>query len=101
MRSQVASHLSLECALIEWQKERALAEEEKQPRSNWHYLPAGRVFCRCNCCRLTAESVQKWLAAHPETELVSRERGGAYADGAARRAPQAEQITTAGISVWP
>ena len=30
-----------------------------------------------------AESVRKWLAAHPEIEIVSRDRGGAYADGAA------------------
>jgi transposase len=39
-----------------------------------------------------AESVQIWLAAHPEIEIVSRDRGGAYADGAARGAPQAEQV---------
>lgn len=39
-----------------------------------------------------ADSVQTWLAAHPEIEIVSRDRGGAYADGAARGAPQAEQV---------
>jgi transposase len=39
-----------------------------------------------------AESVRKWLAAHPEIEVVSRDRGGAYADGAAQGAPQAIQI---------
>lgn len=39
-----------------------------------------------------AESVQKWLAAHPDIAIVSRDRGGAYADGAARGAPQAEQV---------
>jgi transposase len=38
-----------------------------------------------------AESVRKWLAAHPEIEVVSRDRGGAYADGAAQGAPQAIQ----------
>jgi transposase len=38
-----------------------------------------------------AESVKKWLAAHPEIEIVSRDRGGAYADGAAQGAPQAIQ----------
>jgi transposase len=39
-----------------------------------------------------AESVRIWLAAHPEIEYVSRDRAGAYADGAARGAPQAKQI---------
>jgi transposase len=37
------------------------------------------------------ESVRKWLAGHPEIEVVSRDRGGAYADGAAQGAPQAIQ----------
>jgi transposase len=39
-----------------------------------------------------AESVKQWLAAHPEIEIVSRDRAGAYADGAAQGAPQALQI---------
>lgn len=39
-----------------------------------------------------ASSVQKWLAAHPDIAIVSRDRGGAYADGAAQGAPQAEQV---------
>lgn len=39
-----------------------------------------------------AERVHIWLAAHPEIEIVSRDRGGAYADGAPRGAPQAEQV---------
>jgi hypothetical protein len=35
-----------------------------------------------------AESVQKWLAAHPEVDVVSRDRGGCSIDGAsARSAP--------------
>ncbi len=38
-----------------------------------------------------AESVRKWLAAHQEIEVVSRDRGGAYAEGAAAGAPQAIQ----------
>lgn len=37
------------------------------------------------------ESVRKWLAAHPEIEVVSRDRGGVYAEGAAAGAPQAIQ----------
>jgi transposase len=39
-----------------------------------------------------AESVKQWLLAHPEIEIVSRDRGGAYADGATQGAPQAQQI---------
>ncbi|GAC1566179.1 MAG: hypothetical protein NVS2B2_38720 [Ktedonobacteraceae bacterium] len=39
-----------------------------------------------------AESVKKWLEQHPGVDLVSRDRGGAYADGAARGAPQAQQV---------
>ncbi len=37
------------------------------------------------------ESVKKWLESHPEIEVVSRDRGGVYADGAAQGAPQAIQ----------
>jgi transposase len=39
-----------------------------------------------------AESVKQWLLAHPEVEIVSRDRSGAYAEGAAQGAPQAQQI---------
>ncbi|HVB25589.1 MAG TPA: ISL3 family transposase [Ktedonobacteraceae bacterium] len=39
-----------------------------------------------------AESVKQWLLAHPEIEIASRDRAGAYADGAAQGAPQAQQI---------
>jgi transposase len=39
-----------------------------------------------------AESVREWLLAHPEVDVISRDRGGAYADGAAQGAPQAIQV---------
>ncbi|HEX9134726.1 MAG TPA: ISL3 family transposase [Ktedonobacteraceae bacterium] len=39
-----------------------------------------------------AESVQKWLTTHPEVEIVSRDRGGTYVDGATWGAPQATQV---------
>ncbi len=39
----------------------------------------------------TAESAAAWMAAHPEIELVSRDRGGDYASAATIGAPQAVQ----------
>jgi transposase len=39
-----------------------------------------------------AESVKRWLAAHPEVDVVSRDRGGCYIDGATLGAPQATQV---------
>jgi transposase len=38
-----------------------------------------------------AASVKRWLEEHEEAEIVSRDRGGAYADGATQGAPQAQQ----------
>jgi len=38
------------------------------------------------------QSVQKWLEAHPEIEIVSRDRGGTYVEGASLGAPQATQV---------
>lgn len=39
-----------------------------------------------------AETAAAWMAAHPEIELVSRDRGGDYAAGARQAAPQATQV---------
>ncbi len=39
----------------------------------------------------TAETSAAWMAAHPELELVSRDRGGEYAAAARKSAPQAIQ----------
>nr|HET6905183.1 ISL3 family transposase [Ktedonobacteraceae bacterium] len=40
----------------------------------------------------TAESFAAWLEKHPSIEVVSRDRGTTFADGANRGAPQALQI---------
>src|SRR5258708_12948863 len=40
-----------------------------------------------------AETTAAWMGAHPEIELVSRDRGGDYAAGARQCAPQAIQVT--------
>src|SRR5947209_704590 len=39
-----------------------------------------------------AETFKKWLLAHPGVQIISRDRGGAFAEGAKQGAPQAQQI---------
>jgi transposase len=39
-----------------------------------------------------ADSVATWLKRHPSIKIVSRDRGGVYADGITRGAPQATQV---------
>lgn len=40
----------------------------------------------------SVESVVAWLEAHPEVEIVSRDRGGTYVDGVTQGAPLATQV---------
>lgn len=40
----------------------------------------------------TTASLARWLEEHPGVEIISRDRGGSYAEGARKGAPQAVQV---------
>jgi transposase len=40
----------------------------------------------------TATTLETWLKEHPSVKIISRDRAGAYADGATNGAPQAVQV---------
>ena len=65
-------------------------------RRNHRY---GSIVCDLERRRIVAllrdrevATVQAWLADHPAIEVVSRDRGGAYAEAAAKALPEATQV---------
>ncbi|HKB47650.1 MAG TPA: ISL3 family transposase [Ktedonobacterales bacterium] len=60
---------------------------------------SGTIVCDLECRRpldllpdREVASTATWLAAHPRITVVSRDRGGAYADAARQGAPEAVQV---------
>lgn len=75
---------------------RVLGVDDWAFRRGRHY---GTILCDLESHKVvdllperSAEALAGWLAAHPGAEVISRDRGGEYAKGAALGAPQARQV---------
>jgi transposase len=65
----------------------------------WKGHRYGTIFCDLERGKVvdllpdrSTNSTAAWLMAHPEIEIVSRDRASLYAEAAAKTAPQAVQV---------
>lgn len=70
------------------------AAEKNADRKSWIVWHRRRTWTArwVTTARRSAEALCDWLKAHPEVEIISRDRGDEYIRGATAGAPQATQV---------